>query len=98
MWVFRGSREIILRMREFENAGVGNTLSLEDNRFALEGGVKLLEIEYFPTPKKYKKVLTFHVYNCKCRDGVAKWSSLAGGSSNLSRRMYVRKKFVGKRC
>ena len=34
-----GDPERNLRMREFENAGVGNTLSLEDYRFPLEGGV-----------------------------------------------------------
>ena len=82
MCVFRGSREINLRMRENEKAGVGNTLSLEDNRFALEGGVKLLEIEYFPTPKKYKTVPTFaievggplQVFRCSATCFGQRWS------------------------
>ena len=39
MWVFRGSREINMRMREFENVGVGRLGLLKTIDSLWEGGV-----------------------------------------------------------
>ena len=64
MWVFRGSREINMRMREFENVGVGRLGLLKTIDSLWKAEYNFLKLSIFPTPVK---VSPFHVYSCNAR-------------------------------
>ena len=58
------SREINMRMREFENVGVGRLGLLKTIDSLWKAEYNFLKLSIFPTPVK---VSPFHVYSCNAR-------------------------------